>query len=333
MKEREFLEALDAVMPIVLEGAGGDIEIDPIVAIRVPQNEIVRQSCCVTCGGQTVKIKGDKKLIKFLEDNGAYENGEVKIKAIGIKKMTEEEYNRMLAFDKLDMAGLLEKYVPLADSFSLTCAYGENAISEELAQEALKKVKAVSFATAEAEFMNVSEEERKKLPSFKEIYADIEKEYENYCSQNAALIEANDGYACFTDVFSGDRIYSSLDELWHAYSAVDFTGTCAYILEKLKKAENSRPITEELETEENKCLKDNLVKTEVTFCWHCTQSSELSKVFYIKLNEDTVNWLKKFASDYDLDILEDLAFYKKGKLLFSSCTHERFHSDCTEEKN
>ena len=333
MNEIELFEVLDAVMPIELEGNDGSIEIEPIVAIRLTQNEIVRQSCCVTYAGQTTKIKGDKKLIKFLEDNGAIENGEAKVKSIGSEKMTVEEYYKMLAFDQLDMEGLLEKYLSLADSFSLTCGYGENGISEELAAEALKKVKAASYAVAEKEFLQVSEEERKKLPSFKEIYADIEKEYENYCSQNSALIEANDGYACFTDVFSGDRIYSSLDELWHAYSAVDFTGTCAYILEKLKKAEATSSLTEELETEENKCLKDNLIKTEVTFCWHCTQSSELSKVFYIKLNEETVKWLKKFNTDYDLDILEDLAFYKKGKLLFSSCTHERFHSDCSEEKN
>ena len=122
-----------------------------------------------------------------------------------------------------------------------------------------------------------------------------------------------------------------MDELWHAYSAVDFTGTCEYILEKLKKEQTERPLTEELESDENKALKDNLIKTEVTFVWHCTSSSELSKVFYFKLNDDTVEWLKRFKSDYDLELLEDLAFYKKGKLLFSSCTHERFHSDCTEE--
>ena len=332
MKEKEFLEVLDGVMSITLEGNGGDIEIEPIVAVKLFKNEIVRKSCCVTYAGQTTKIKGDKKLIRFIEDAGAYENGEFKVKGIGEEMLTVAEYEEMLAFDQLNMEGLLEKYLPLADSFSLTCAYGENGISEELAKEALKKVKEKSYAMAETEFMGVSEEERKKLPPFKEIYADIENEYVNYCRQNSALIEANDGYACFTDVFSGDRIYSSLDELWHAYSAVDFTGTCAYILDKLKKLD-PRPIAEELESEENKCLKDNLIKTEVTFCWHCTLSSELSKVFYFKLNEQTVNWLKKFESDYDLDILEDLAFYKKGKLLFSSCTHERFHTDCSEEKN
>ena len=333
MKEKEFLEALNSTMQVTLSGNGGDIEIDPVMGIKFGKNKYERVSCYLTYCGETKKFKNDRKLIRFLEIAGAAENGEVKVKGIGEDKMTAEEYEAMLEFDKLNMAGLLEKYLPVADSFSLTCAYGENGISEELAGEAIRKIKEKLYKMAETEFNGASEEERKKLPPFKDIYADIEKEYENYCRQNSALIEANDGYACFTDVFSGDRIYSSLEELWHAYSAVDFTGTCAYILDKLAKLENIRSLTEELESDENKCLQDNLIKTDVTFCWHCTTSSELSKVFYFKLNEQTANWLRKFESDYDLEILEDLAFYKKGKLLFSSCTHERFHTDCSEEKN
>lgn len=332
MREKEFFEALDSTMSVTVRGKNGDMEIEPIVAIKIPKNEIVRQSCCVTYAGETMKVKGDKKLIRLLEDAGSYENGEIKVKYIGEEKLTVEEYTERLAFDKLDMEGLLEKYLPLADSFSLTCPYGKNGISEELAADALKKVKEKLYRMAEAEFAKASEEDRSKLPPFKKIYEDIESEYKDYCRQNAALIEANDGYACFTDSFSGDRIYSSLYELWHTYNAVDFVGTCEYVLSKLKKCENVRPIEEELETEENRCLKDNLIKTEVTFFWHCTLSGELSKVFYIKLNKDTAEWLKRFKSDYDLDLLEDLAFYKKGKLLFSSCTHERFHSDCTKDK-
>lgn len=333
MKEKELFEILDSVMSMEFEGSGGVIEIEPIVSIKVPKNEIVRQSCCVTYAGQTSKIKGDKKLLKFLEDNGAKQDGEYRVKSVGSDKLTVEEYRKRLAFDKLDMQGLLEKYLPLADSFSLTCAYGEYGISEEKANEALKTVREDCYKTAEAQFLLAAESERKKLPPFKTIYADIEKEYREYCREHSALIDANDGYACFSDVFSGDKVYSSLYELWHTYNEVDFAGTCEYILEKLKKCENSRPIDKELDCGENAVLKDNLIKTEVTFVWHCTRSAELSKVFHIKLNEDTVGWLKKFKTDYDLDALEDLAFYKKGKLLFSSCTHERFHVDCSEKKN
>lgn len=331
MKEQQFIAALNSALQINLDNG---ITVNPVMGIKLfsAKAEFARLYSLLSVGGKSKKVKKDKKLFKLLEKAGVYRNGEVSVVSVGEEEMTVAEYEAKLAFDCLDMAGILEKYLPLADSFSLTCPYGKNRISEQLAAEALKKVNESAYRQAETEFMGAAEEERAKLPSFKKIYADLENEYKAYCRQNSALIEANDGYGCFTDVFSGEREkYNSLDELWHAYSAVDFTGTCEYILEKLKKEQTERPLTEELESDENKALKDNLIKTEVTFVWHCTSSSELSKVFYFKLNEQTIVWLKKFKSDYDLELLEDLAFYKKGKLLFSSCTHERFHSDCTEE--
>lgn len=333
MKEKEFLSLLNDAIEITVSGKNGEIAIEPAVSINLHQNKIIRLYDEVTFGGETKKIKGDKKLIKFLTEEGAVSDGEVNVKSIGCEKLTEEEFASRRQFDSLDMEGILQRYLPLADSFSLTCPYGEeNGISEELASKVLKTVKADCYRTAEEQFLYAPVDERVKLPPFEKIYKDIEKMYREYCERNAALIEANGGYACFSDVFSGEKEkYNSLPELWHAYSEVDFAGTCEAILEKMKKQENVRPLEEELEGEENRCLKENLIKTEVTFVWHCTKSSELSKVFYIKLNDDTVKWLKKFKSDYDLDLLEDLAFYKKGKLLFSSCTHERFHSDCARK--
>ncbi len=333
MKVNDLLAALDSAMKVTLEGSDGYVEIEPAMGLRFNRNKFIRLSCGVTYAGQTQKIKRDKKLIKFLEKAGAAADGEVKVVSIGSGNLTEEQYEKKLQFDNLGMSGLIEKYLPVADSFSLTCPYGENGISEELANKALKAIKEKMYEMAETEFNGASEEQIKELPPFKEIYADIENQYKNYCRQNSALIEANDGYACFTDVFSGDRKYSSVYELWHAFNAVDFVGTCEYVLEKLKRISTVKPLTEELETEQNKCLKENLIKTEVTFAWHCTVSGELSKVFYFKLNDDTVKWLSKFESDYDLENLEDLAFYKKGKLLFSSCTHERFHDDYSEDIN
>lgn len=333
MKETEFLKILNGATEITVNGKNGDIVIEPAIAINLPQNKIIRLYDDVTYSGETKKIKGDKKLLKFLKEEEAYDGEEIAVKTIGSENLTIEQFENRQAFDSLDMEGILGKYLPLADSFSLTCPYGsENNISEEFAEDALKKIKAHCYRTAEEQFLFAPEEERAKLPPFKKIYADIEEMYKNYCLRNSALIEANGGYACFSDVFSGEKEkYNSLSELWHAYNEIDFAGTCEWMLEKMKKQENVRPLTEEIDGEENKVLKDNLIRTEVTFVWHCTASAALSKVFYIKLNEDTVRWLKKFKSDYDFELLEDLAFYKKGKLLFSSCTHEKFHSDCTEK--
>lgn len=334
MKEKEFLDLLNEAIEITAEGKNGDIVIEPAVSINLEQGRIIRLYDDVTVGGETKKIKGDKKLIKLLTEEEACKDGEINVKTVGSENLTVEEFASRRQFDSLDMEGVLKRYLPLADSFSLTCSYGEeNGISEELAAKALKTVKADCYRTAEEQYMYAADEEREKLPPFGEIYADIENMYKNYCERNAVLIEANGGYACFSDVFSGEKEkYNSLPELWHAYNEVDFAGTCEAILERMKKRETVRPLTEELEGEENKCLKDNLISTEVTFVWHCTKSAELAKVFYIKLNDETVEWLKRFKSDYDFEILEDLAFYKKGKLLFSSCTHEKFHCDCTKKK-
>ena len=157
MKEKEFFEALDSTMHVTLDGNCGEIEIDPVMGIKIAKRSFVRVSCYVTCGGETKKFKNDKKLVRYLENAGAYENGEVKVTSIGEEKMSVEEYGEMLAFDKLNMAGLLEKYLPLADSFSLTCAYGKSGISEKLANEALSKVNKECYETAEREFNGVSE--------------------------------------------------------------------------------------------------------------------------------------------------------------------------------
>lgn len=334
MKEKEFLSLLNEAIEITVGGKNGDIVIEPVISINLSQNRIIRLYDEVKTDGESRKIKGDKKLLKFLSEEQAYSDGEINVKTIGVEKLTVEEFDARRKFDNLDMEGLLERYLPLADSFSLTCPYGEeNGISEELASKALKTVKADCYRTAEEQFMYAPADERAKLPPFEKIYADIEEMYKDYCVRNAALIEANGGYACFSDVFSGEKEkYNSLSELWHAYSEVDFAGTCEAILEKMKKLPDGRPLTQELDSLENQVLKDNLIKTDVTFVWHCTKSTELSKVFYIKLNDETVGWLKRFRSDYDFGLLADLAFYKKGKLLFSSCTHEKFHSDCTAKK-
>lgn len=54
-------------------------------------------------------------------------------------------------------------------------------------------------------------------------------------------------------------------------------------------------------------------------------------MFYFALNEQTTAWLAQFEHDYQFTKLEDLAFYKGDKLLFSSCTHEGFHNDCLDK--
>ena len=75
----------------------------------------------------------------------------------------------------------------------------------------------------------------------------------------------------------------------------------------------------------------NVIDYEYSFITHCTEGS-LSNTLYFALNEDTKAWLLQFKNDFEIKgELEDLAFYKKGELVFSSCTHERFHGDVKKE--
>lgn len=96
----------------------------------------------------------------------------------------------------------------------------------------------------------------------------------------------------------------------------------------MKNSPVEKPLCAELDGEE--VLKFNLQDIKAGFVWHCNVSSELSKTFFFELNEDTKKWLLRHGNDYAFEILQDLAFYNGDKLLFSSCTHERFHTDLRE---
>ena len=68
MKETEFLKILNGATEITVNGKNGDIVIEPAIAINLPQNKIIRLYDDVTYSGETKKIKGDKKLLKFLKE-------------------------------------------------------------------------------------------------------------------------------------------------------------------------------------------------------------------------------------------------------------------------
>ena len=94
---------------------------------------------------------------------------------------------------------------------------------------------------------------------------------------------------------------------------------------------SKKDLFNDLRTEENEVLYENLIKKEIGFSNHCTETGSLLLTYYFKLNNQTKAWLSQFKTDYDLNGLEDLAFYKNGKIMFSSCTHERFHTDLSKK--
>ena len=127
------------------------------------------------------------------------------------------------------------------------------------------------------------------------------------------------------DKFSRKELqYKEPLELWHIYHSYDFLNEVRFSAMNMVKLNECRQLDYELNLESYIDLKNCLIKIDITHIWHCTVSGLLCKVFYFKLNKDSIHWLLKHKNIYDFIKLDDLAFYQDDKCIFSSCTHEGF---------
>lgn len=342
MTESELLEVLSDFNDVYLSGPDGEVEIEPQMSILMNKDgsdyetRVSGYKITVHCGaksrGKTVKCK---KLLSYIKKKAYFENGEFKLFGIGADRKSYEKYLADNDFNKIDMAGLLDIYGDIANSFSLTCPY--NGYDEK--GEVLYKISDGLAEIAEREIRlwarNSSREQLKNcenLPPFDELYAEIEREYEEFYLKNEEFAKQHGGNAFICDAFArGETEFTQPSELWHVYNSVEFAANCVRTLRKMKEATAEKPLCTEIDGEE--VLKFNLQDVKVGFSWHCTVSSELGKTFFFELNEDTKKWLMRHKDDYDFGTLQDLAFYNGEKILFSSCTHEGFHTDLREVKN
>ena len=288
--------------------------------------------------GFTLEKKGRRKSFKNYESFfEKFENKQVKLISINDEFESIESYEEEKAFENINMEKLLATFMPIADSFSLTCPFnsgydeehpfGLYRVDAKLAERALNELEEWEKKTAERQYDCIPEKDRKKLPAFETLYEEVKAECRDYRRKHAEKADKFGGNVFFGDEFSeGNTKYKKPAELWHVYEAVDFVETCRYTLDKTAENKKERRLDAVLDKKEYVELKSSLIKTEVGFTWHCTTSGMLSETFFFKLNETTARWLKKFENDYALEGLEDLAFYKDGKLIFSSCTHEKFHT-------
>ena len=285
----------------------------------------------LTSGGKTQSYQ---KIEELFEN---FVTKQVELISINDMYCSLEEYEEEKAFENIDMEDLLKIYLPIADSFSLNCPYNDGydaehrygiySISDELAKKAIDGLASVMEETSRKQYAQISEEERVKLPPFDRLYKEIGEECAAFRKKNSKKAEKFDGNVFFCDIFGTKKSkYKEPPELWHLYHAVDFVETCRFGLDKMKENAEQRSLLAELDGEEYGELKGSLIKTDVTFSWHCTTSGQLTKVFYFALNDGTVEWLKRHKNDYDFNKLQDLAFYRDGKCVFSSCTHEGYHT-------
>ncbi len=257
-----------------------------------------------------------------------------KVEALTVVKINDfpsmEAFLEKRAFDQADMKTLLEKYAD-CDEFAL-CAYVFEqpcALAEEEKPLLWEEIH-TTFDTRARELYERYKGEY-ALPPLETLLADIREECLAYEKKK---VEKGKGfYTCsmICDEVGKSTRYAEPTELfWHLYHE------SGRVLEMEREIENA-PISAtengvaELEEEDYRFLKPYLLRFELTYKTHCTEGG-LQKVCYFPLNEQTKGWLLKHENDYDFKgALQDLAFYKKGKLRFSSCTHEGFHDEVEEK--
>ena len=336
MTEEELLSVLGDFNDVVLKAEKGEMEIEPQMSIIMKRDgsdyRTKVSGYSVKYCGKTKKLKPEK-LLKFIEKHGAVKGISVKLIGIGTERESYERYLADIDFSKVDMYGLLDKYGDIANRFSLSCPYdgcnGETYyISEEFAGIAKKEINDWCRKTAEEQVKNLS-----GLPPFEKLYEEIEEEYRALYKEKEEFARGHGGNIFFCDEFAkGNTKYKEPTELWHVYHNAEFAAMCARELEKMKSSEKTRDLCEELKADAaDGALIQNLEDIKVSYLNHCTAGGCLLKTFYFTLNEDTKKWLLRHKDDYDLDILKDLAFYNDDDILFSSCTHERFHTDLTKK--
>lgn len=284
------------------------------------------------------KFKYIFQLFSYLEKEQVFDADELTVVSYNDEYKTYQEYADALAFNNIDMTGILEKYLPQADRFSLNCPFcleydaehmlGTYHLNDEHAEYARNKARKDILKILGTVYERINNQDKENLPPLDKLIESITEEIKDFRhALGDKTIESNGGDSFMCDEFSrGKTRLTSPQELWHFYHSLDKLLMYYWISNKLQKNTIESPLDAELDAEYYSQLKQDLIDIEVTFSWHCTMSSELTKVFYFRLTENSIAWLKKLKNDYDMRELQDLAFYNGDTVLFSSCTHEGFHS-------
>lgn len=307
-------------------------------SVEIKGYNLLLKNCEKTTG--IYKTKKSDSMINYLKKEGFFDRDEITLCSVDGEYNSVEEYEEFVKFDKLDMAGLLEKYAD-CDSFSLTAPYaagitkkypdGIYKIDKKLADEVFIATENDYKEELKQMYDNIPQEERKDLPEFEVLYLNIRNEAAEFHKKYRAGKPNSNKF--FSDYFAnGKTVYTQPEDLWHFYEMTGLLFDIKESLERMQKNVRERAIDCELNEEEYLPLKPYLKEVKPAFNWHCTNSSALHKIFYIELNDDTKKWLLNYKSDYDLNRLDDLAFYKDGRLMFSSCTHEKFHNDFSKNR-
>jgi len=183
-------------------------------------------------------------------------------------------------------------------------------------------------------FNQMSKQEKAELPTFdvliSNIKSDVKTHVQKVCERRLEPDESP--YAC--DEFGeGKMHYKQPTSLWHFYHSIgSIYESVIPILDKMVAHKEKMNPLEVFNNAKHERIRHSLINYEPSFSWHCTKTSLPAIVYHFKLDANAFVWLSSRQDIYDFDLLDDFALYQGDKLLFSSCTHERF-CDAIGSKN
>lgn len=241
------------------------------------------------------------------------------------------------------MKTLLMHY-PQATSFSLTGPfqkgydqnhpYGIYKLDEAMAKKIEENIKNHLFQNLHLRYSNWSNKDKLIHPSYDELIASIQQEVRAHLSLVYSKKLPKDTSPFMCDVFMMKKAkHQQPSDLWHFYHDISlFEDTYQVSLDAARNNSIERDIFDIFQNPYYAPLKPSLLKTNISFFWHCTQSSQLAITYYFSLNQESIAWLNELKGPLDMKELEDFALYHNEELLFSSCTHEGFETDVASQK-
>ncbi len=335
LDEKEYVEHLKQGGRFTLSYEGKEYELSCQMYLTFDaQNLEDSRNGQITYGAYQITLEGEERLVteEFSTVYEFFKTKQLPVVKINDRFSSMEEFYENQAFNEADMQTLLEKYAD-CDSFSLSAyVYDENFALTVPEKEYILQEERKNFEGMARELYERFQAEH-TLPPFDEMLANIREEclrFEKKKVKSRWHRRIDECSMICDEVGKSTRYAEPLEFFWHLYHRAGRLLDCEREIESAPVRVFPHDL-EELDGQEYAPLKPHLLRFELTYTTHCTVGG-LQKVVYFSLNEQTKAWLLQHKNDYDfLGALQDLAFYKQGKLRFSSCTHEGFHNDIQEQ--
>lgn len=262
-----------------------------------------------------------EEVVAFLELEKCLVDDKIEILTINEKYENLESFQKAKSFHSINMEALLKKYLPFANKFVLVAPFDKKLkLDRKLAINIAEENTVYVTNHLQEIYKNLAKFQKKQIPNFGELIEHITEKM--VFEKSISEIEK------FKTMFAMSEMEASF--IQYFYKELSKLSARKKTLEMLMTNKKEENLQSELKTPYYLQLEKSLIDTKLGFCWHCTNSDCLTKIFTFKIDDNSIDWLQRLKNDFDMKKLKDLAFYKDDILLFSSCTSEKFHIDFTE---